>query len=91
MELQNFQIDFQQIWIVKLSQDGRYLATGGKTGVLKIFEILTVNSDNYKSTYTNEDIFSYLNFINEKPVRVYNDHSNDIIDICWSPTVKYYY
>jgi WD40 repeat protein len=86
-ELQNFQADFQQIWVAKISPDGKYLATGGKTGVLKIFQILNINLDNYNDSYSLKDILPYLNFMKEHPIRVYNDHSNDIIDICWSPRV----
>ncbi len=88
VELQNFQADFQQIWVIKLSPSGEYLATGGRTGILKIFEIIGTNSNEIKDCYTSQDILSYLNFISEVPVRSYNHHSDDIIDICWSPRVN---
>ena len=71
-----------------MSTNGEYLATGGKTGILKIFEILGTNSKKYKLSYTSEDVQSYLKFISETPFRSYNIHSDDIIDICWSPRVN---
>jgi WD40 repeat protein len=30
------------------------------------------------------NIICFLRFINETPYREYNEHSSDIIDICWS-------
>jgi WD40 repeat protein len=87
-ELQNFEIDTHQIWIVRISPSGKYLATGGKSGLLKIYQILNFNPDNYKNSYSPDEIFNYMNFVNETPMRIYNDHSNDIIDVCWSPKVR---
>jgi hypothetical protein len=91
VELQNFQADFQQLWVIKLSPNGDFLATGGKTGILKIFEILGTNYKNYKESYTSQDVQSYLKFMSETPLRCYNIHSDDIIDICWSPRVRKIY
>jgi hypothetical protein len=84
-ELQNFQGDSQQIWVAKFSCDGRYLATGGKSGVLKIWEIYTEEEsiDNYEF----KGILSYLKLVNESAYRIYTEHSQDIIDICWSVKV----
>jgi hypothetical protein len=84
-ELQNFQGDSQQIWVAKFSCDGRYLATGGKSGVLKIWEIYTEEEsiDNYEF----KGILSYLKLVNESAFRIYTEHSQDIIDICWSVKV----
>jgi WD40 repeat protein len=87
-ELQNFNID-QKIWVIKISPNGEYLAAGGPSGVLKIFEIFNSEPSNYKQSYTSHDISKYLNFMNEIAFRVYTEHTNDIIDICWSPRVNY--
>jgi WD40 repeat protein len=83
LELQSFQADSQQIWSAKISNDGRYLATGGKSGVIKLFEIYSLEEsiDNYEY----KGIASFLKFINESAFRVYTEHSNDIIELRWSP------
>jgi WD40 repeat protein len=85
-ELQSFQGDSQQIWTTKISFDGRYIATGGKSGVLKIFEILTEEEslDNYEFL----GLLSYFKLINEHAYRIYTEHTQDIIDICWSSIVS---
>ena len=36
-EVQNFQVDSDSIWIIKISNDRKFIATGGKSGLLKIF------------------------------------------------------
>ncbi len=38
-EIQNFDIDDNTIWTVKLSNDGKFIATGGVSGILKIFPL----------------------------------------------------
>jgi hypothetical protein len=85
-ELQNFQGDSQQIWTARFSSDGRYLATGGKSGVLKIWEIYTEEEslDNYEF----KGILSYIKLVNESAFKIYTEHTQDIIDICWNPKVK---
>ena len=40
---------------------------------------------NFKSSYNKKEILSYLNFINEKPKIILNEHTNDIIDLTFSP------
>jgi WD40 repeat protein len=85
-ELQNFQADSQQIWVAKFSVDGKYLATGGKSGVLKIWEIFS--EDDSLNNYEYKGIISYLKLINETAYRIYTEHVEDIIDICWNSKVS---
>lgn len=89
IELQCFQGDSQQIWAAKISYDGKYIATGGKSGVLKIWGIFSEDEslDNYESQAFN----AYFQFINENAFRIYTEHTQDIIDICWSPRVNILY
>lgn len=87
-ELQNFQGDSQQIWALKISTDGKYLATGGKSGVVKIWEIFT--EEESLENYEYKGLISYFKFINETAYRIYTEHSQDIIDICWNLKVIFY-
>ena len=84
IELQNFYIDDSPIWVIKFSYDSNYLATGGKKGIVKIFEIMNYEYENFKSSYDKNQILSYLNFLSEKPKKILNEHSSDIIDLSWS-------
>lgn len=84
IELQNFYIEDSSIWIVKFSKDLKYLATGSKNGIIKIFEIINYHYDNFESVYKSNEILLYLNFLNEKPYKILNEHLSDIIDLTWS-------
>ena len=65
-----------------MSYNGKYLATGGKSGVLKIWEILTMKDS--IDAYERKNILKYMNYCNEDAYRIYTEHSKDIIDIAWS-------
>ena len=96
IELQKFKADSEQIWVASLDKDHNYLATGGKSGVLKIWKMNTLIDDNnkYNNPFlfsnnerefkTNSEIKNYLNFIDETVYKIYCEHSSDIIDISWS-------
>jgi len=88
-ELQNFVADSEQIWTAKISYDGKYLATGGKSGVLKVWEIYSENEslDNYEY----KGFISYFKLFNENAYRVYTEHTKDIIDLCWNTIVMLYF
>ena len=90
IELQNFYIEDSPIWVIKFSNDSNYLATGGKKGIVKIFEIMNYEYENFKSSYDKSQILSFLNFLSEKPKKTLNEHSNDIIDLSWS-SINYSY
>ena len=40
--------------------------------------------ENFKSSYDKTQILSFLNFLSEKPKKILNEHSSDIIDLSWS-------
>ena len=101
IELQKFKVDSEQIWIATFDIDKNYLATGGKTGVLKIWRINTMLDDQNK--YINSFLFkdknsdtvlndeekkSFLNIIDESIYKIYYNHSSDITDISWSKKYK---
>ena len=101
VELQKFKVDSEQIWVAALDVDKNYLATGGETGVLKIWRINTMLDDQNKyinsflfkdkntETVLNEDEKkSFLNIIDESIYKIYYNHSSDITDISWSKKYK---
>lgn len=64
-EVQNFDIEDNSIWIIKLSNDGKFIATGGISGVLKVYPLnhdycpeATSFSCNRKVSYGNNDCHS---------------------------------
>ena len=80
-ELQNFHADYQELWCAKVNSNSTYLATGGKSGILKIWELIQYDL-NFK--LNPKEIYSSMQLINEKPYKEYIDHVDDIVDICWS-------
>ena len=94
LELQNFKADSEQIWVAVLNSFHTFLATGGKSGVLKIWKMNTIRDDDNK--YNKSLLFSenkerklcdtkcFLNIIEETVYKIYCEHSLDIIDISWS-------
>lgn len=93
--MQKFKADSEQIWVAALDNFHNYLATGGKSGVLKIWKINTLQDDDNK--YNNSLLYSnnknefetneekkYLNIIDETVFKIYCEHTLDIIDIAWS-------
>ena len=101
VELQKFKVDSEQIWIATFDIDKNYLATGGKTGVLKIWRINTMLDDqnkyinsflfkdkNSETVLNDEEKKSFLNIIDESIYKIYYNHSSDITDISWSKKYK---
>ena len=86
IEIQNLQIDLEEIWICKFRQDGKYLATAGKSGTLKIWETLSL--DDSLEEYIKSGICGFFKFFKDYPFRIYKEHISDIIDICWSNKVN---
>ena len=101
IELQKFKADSEQIWVAILDITKSYLATGGKSGVLKIWRINTMEDDENK--YINSFLFKnknkeidlndeekklFLNIIDESIYKIYYNHSSDITDISWSKKYK---
>lgn len=88
-EVQNLQIDSQEIWISKFRQDGKYLATAGKSGTLRIWEALNLNDS--LEEYIKHGISGFFKFFKDFPFRIYKEHTSDIIDLSWSNKVKYFF
>lgn len=86
IELQNYQGDSDSIWVAKFSSDEKYLATGGKSGVLKIWEVMSYEDS--IDLYEHNCIKEFLNFFNEIAFRIYSEHKKDIIDLAWSEINK---
>ena len=81
LEIQNFEGDTDKIWVVQFSSCGKYLATGGKSGVLKIWEVLSVNDS--LDIYEKRELLKFTNFFSENAFRIYTEHKKDIIALSW--------
>ena len=84
IELQNFYIDSTPIWVTKCSHDGKYIATGSKKGIIKVFEVVNYEYKHYKDTYTKNQIMNYLCFVYEQPHLTLNEHLSDVIELSFS-------
>ena len=85
LEVQNFFIEDSSIWVMKLSNNYEYLATGSKNGYIKIFTILGYDSEEFELIYNKKNILNYFKLISEKPLLQLKKHTKDIIDLSWSP------
>jgi len=81
------------IQAVEFSKDGRYLATAGDDAVIKIWEVITSQSDRWlemdrrrssTSPNTTTDNRPIASVFKSKPIREYTGHSSSVVDITWS-------
>ncbi|KAI0481308.1 WD40-repeat-containing domain protein [Xylariaceae sp. FL0804] len=77
------------IWSIEFSRDGKYLATGGRDSVVRIWAVIATNEDRKtyeeeeKATTGNEECLSAPVF-RKKPIRTFTGHTGDILDLSWS-------
>ena len=84
LELQHFFIEDTAIHVIKISEDGKYLSAGMSNGKIKLFEIIGFDYNKFEISYNKENALNYLNFINEKPYKILNGHTQDVLDLSWS-------
>ncbi|KAG7599863.1 WD40 repeat [Arabidopsis suecica] len=82
-----------KIWVLKFSPDGKYLATGGEDGVVKIWRITL--SDSLLASFMRQQepisqqealvLFPQKAFhIEETPFQELYGHTGDVLDLAWS-------
>ncbi|KAI5919024.1 WD40-repeat-containing domain protein [Camillea tinctor] len=76
------------IWAIEFSNDGRYLAVGGRDRVVRIWAVIATQEDRKayeeeSAAHTHEERLSAPVFRTE-PVREFIGHSGDILDLSWS-------
>ncbi|KAI1085393.1 WD40 repeat-like protein [Whalleya microplaca] len=77
------------IWTVEFSKDGRYLATGGRDRVVRIWAVIATQEDRKayeeeeNATGNKEERLSAPVF-RKKPIREFVGHTGDILDLSWS-------
>ncbi|CAJ2506604.1 Uu.00g077900.m01.CDS01 [Anthostomella pinea] len=77
------------IWAIEFSRDGRYLATGGRDRVVRVWAVIATQEDRdayeeeANAAAGNEERLSAPVF-RAKPVREFTGHSGDILDLSWS-------
>ena len=86
IELQNFEADCQEIWVAKFCDEGKHMATGGRSGILKIWSVNTEVGSLMDAEV--KGLPAYFNFFQENPCRVYSEHTEDIIDMSWHTIVS---
>ncbi|KAI0908636.1 WD40-repeat-containing domain protein [Ustulina deusta] len=77
------------IWAVEFSQDGRFLATGGRDRVLRVWAVIATEED--RRAYDDEENADMEKeerlsapVFRSKPAREFTGHEGDILDLSWS-------
>lgn len=77
------------IWAVEFSQDGRFLATGGRDRVLRVWAVIATEED--RQAYDEEENANTEKgerlsapVFHPKPAREFKGHEGDILDLSWS-------
>ncbi|KAI1204382.1 WD40 repeat-like protein [Annulohypoxylon truncatum] len=77
------------IWAIEFSKDGKYLATGGRDRVVRIWAVIATEEDR-KAEGEEENAASDTEerlsapVFRAKPVREFVGHTGDILDLSWS-------
>ncbi|XP_061342511.1 uncharacterized protein LOC133288708 isoform X2 [Gastrolobium bilobum] len=66
------------IWTMKFSPSGKYLASGGEDGVIRIWRVKKRSSQSF--IVLPNKIFK----IEESPMQEFYGHSSDVLDLAWS-------
>ncbi|GAA5967531.1 hypothetical protein JCM3765_007384, partial [Sporobolomyces pararoseus] len=71
------------VWALKFSNNGKWLAVGGRDGIVRIWEVLLTKQEreNQSRAGTGGGI---LPIFKTKPIREYKGHTSDVLDLNWS-------
>ncbi|KAI1419559.1 WD40-repeat-containing domain protein [Xylaria sp. FL1777] len=77
------------IWAVEFSQDGRFLATGGRDRVLRVWVVIATEEDrraydDEENADTEKEERLSAPVFRSKPAREFTGHEADILDLSWS-------
>lgn len=80
-----------EVYILEFSKDGRYLAAGGRDGLIRIWEVISsplsrlkLDSDFSSQFSTSRRIYRAAPVFHNKPVRIFQAHSKAIMALDWS-------
>ena len=82
-ELQDFMAEGSGINVIKIDDEGKYLAIGFDNGIIKLYEIMNYSYQNYNLIYDKNNLKEYFHFIKETPFKTLTSHTNEIINLFW--------
>ncbi|KAI8376295.1 WD40-repeat-containing domain protein [Radiomyces spectabilis] len=80
-ETETGESDHGAIWSIEFSKDGKYMAAGGQSREVLVWQVR--NADNHDDKDA-PDVEDSMDVINEMPIARYKGHTADILDLSWS-------
>lgn len=87
--------DYNEVYVMEFSRDGKYLAVAGRNSIIKIWKVISSplsrleqNNEeanyNDKSKKTNKNLYRGAPVFHQAPVRVFKGHTHSVLSLDWS-------
>jgi len=87
--------DYNEVYVMEFSRDGKYLAVAGRNSIIKIWKVISSplsrleqkNEEinfNIKSKKTNKNLYKGAPVFHQVPVRVFKGHTHSVLSLDWS-------
>lgn len=88
--------DFNEVYVMEFSRDGKYLAVAGRNSIIKIWKVISSPlsrleqknaeslNENSKSKKTNKNLYKGAPVFHQAPVRVFKGHTHSVLSLDWS-------
>ena len=88
--------DFNEVYVMEFSRDGKYLAVAGRNSIIKIWKVISSPlsrleqkntesmNENSRSKKTNKNLYKGAPVFHQAPVRVFKGHTHSVLSLDWS-------
>ncbi|GAA5943380.1 WD40 repeat domain-containing protein [Sporobolomyces koalae] len=72
------------IWAAKFSNNGKWLAVGGRDGVVRVWQVVTTPEEREHAHVNGRTRTNVMPVFADRPIREYRGHKSDVLDLNWS-------